>query len=46
MHDSFWNALAVEMLQLFDQMKVLKQQWAAWAGGQGILIVGHRNSGC
>jgi hypothetical protein len=33
------------MLQLFDQMKVLKQQWAARPGGQGILIVGHRNSG-
>ena len=40
MYHAFGNALAVEMLEFFDQVEVLQQQRAAGAGADGILVVG------
>ncbi len=45
MDHALGSALAVEVLQLFDQVEVLQQQRAARAGAEGILVVGDRNTG-
>jgi hypothetical protein len=44
-HHALRNALAVEMLEFFDQVEVLQQHRATWAGGQGILVIGDRDAG-
>ncbi|MNQ08762.1 hypothetical protein D3C85_215620 [compost metagenome] len=43
-HDALGNALAVEMLEFFDQVEVLQQQRATGAGADGILVVGDGNA--
>jgi hypothetical protein len=45
MHHPFRDALAVEVLQLLDQVEVLQQQRAARAGAERVLVVGDRNPG-
>ncbi|PMQ14793.1 hypothetical protein JaAD80_19100 [Janthinobacterium sp. AD80] len=44
MHHALGNALAVEMLEFFDQVEVLQQQGTAGAGADGILVVGDGNT--
>jgi hypothetical protein len=42
---AFRNALAVEMLELFDQVEVLQKKRAARAGADRVLVVCDRNPG-
>jgi hypothetical protein len=44
-HHALGNALAVEVLQLFDQVEVLEQQRAARTGADGVLVFRDRNAG-
>ena len=44
-HAPLGNHLAVEVGQLFQKPDILEQLVAARAGGQHVLIIGHRNSG-
>src|SRR5258705_10037329 len=36
-HHSLWDALAIEMLELLDEVEVLQQQWSARTGGDRVL---------
>jgi len=45
-HHPLGNALAIEVLQLLDQLEVLQQQWPAAAGAPAVLVVGDRVAGC
>lgn len=44
MHDALGNALAIEALQLLDQLHVLQQGGAVRAGGLRILVVAHQGA--
>lgn len=44
MHNTLRKTLAVEMLQLLDQMKILQQERAVWASGGRVLVIGYRNA--
>ena len=44
-HHALGNALAVEVLQFLDQVKVLQQQQTAWPGAERVLVVDDRNAG-
>ena len=38
-HATLRNVFPIEVSELLDQVKVVEQQRAAWAGGTGVLIV-------
>jgi hypothetical protein len=46
MHHALGNALAVEVLEFFDQVEVLQEQRTARAGAEGILVIGDGDTGC
>ncbi|WP_168172604.1 hypothetical protein [Rhodanobacter sp. C05] len=45
MHHAFGDALAMEVHVFFEQRDILQWQRAAQAGGEAVLIVGHRCAG-
>jgi len=44
-HDALRDALAVEMGELLEQVKILKKNGAARTGGERVLIVADRDAG-
>jgi hypothetical protein len=44
MHHAFRDALAIEVLELLDQMDVLQQHRSAAAGSERVLVVGDGGS--
>lgn len=40
--DTLWDTLAVKVGQLVDEVKVLEQDRAKFAGGQRVLVIIHR----
>ena len=44
-HTAFGDDFTVEMGQLFEEPRILKQHGAAGPGGKGIFIINYRGSG-
>jgi hypothetical protein len=40
------DIFTVEVGKLLEQVEVVEQQWAARAGGAGILVIGDRGAAC
>lgn len=43
--DSFWDSFTVKVGQFVDQLEVLEQNWAVFAGNEGVLVVVDWSSG-